>query len=199
MIRINLLPEEERRKKAFVITQAHLISLGASLLTILLFISVVMAGLVWIRGRGLNYLTEKSNSLKPQSERILEIKKEKEGLESKMRIVRELTEERILWAKKLYEISRDLPDQVWLTSLSLDKSSHTEGVETVRYSVLFIKGNVFSTREEHTELVTRFMKNLQEDEDFFEDFVDVERGPIKRIDGTDVMSFELDYKFEPGI
>ena len=80
---------------------------------------------------------------------------------------------------------------VWLSDLSFD--------EAKKGWLLRLDGTVVSYKDqEMINLVTLFMENLKQNEDFYKDFKTIELGPIRRIksENVDAMQFSIICQFK---
>lgn len=103
----------------------------------------------------------------------------------------------IEWSQKLVQISRIIPEEVWLTKLSF-KKGHNGDKEN---DLLSIKAGLVSSpnvgaadgNRPPIGLLSRFVNKLKRDREFFSDFDDLSiaeaRGAKK--DGIDIMALEL--------
>lgn len=122
MIRINLLPVREARRKAGVRQQMML--LAASLIG-----AVVLSGAIhsWMLGsiasaRGrVKSLEQQLAKYKPQQEQVEQFKAKKAEIEQKLAVIANLERSRSGPVRIMDELSSTIPDRVWLTGLTADK------------------------------------------------------------------------------
>jgi len=121
----------------------------------------------------------------PQKTMIDSLKKKVTGINAKIVAIEGLTKERILWAKKLNELSDLMPSNIWISNLSYDKSGQTPS--------LVMEGFEAGTTEEGAAYVARFIKAMKNNKDFFKNFHDIELGQMKRslIGKDEVMNFKI--------
>ena len=208
MIEINLLPLSLREKRRRIeLPPVTFIVAGGGILAFLLLISAVLVASTHLRGRRLQKVEEEFESLKPESEKVAYLKDEKQKLEKKMAVIGQLVDKRILWARKLNELSNLIPPQVWLTSLFVEERTLKTGSsenETKEGKFLVIKGVAISGGKGKTgelKLVGDFMDRVRNDSSFCADFVSVEQwGSIRRgkMGGLETMHFELSCQFKEG-
>ncbi|MCK4437113.1 hypothetical protein KAU86_04125 [bacterium] len=208
MIEINLLPVSLREKRKRVeLPPTTFLLVGGGVLTLLLLACLVFATSTHLKRRNLQKAEEQLRSLQPESDRIAQLKKEKQKLGKKMAIIEQLVDNRVLWARKLNELSNIIPRQVWITSIfveerSLGKSSSEEKAKREKF--LAIKGIAISKGKEETgelKLVGDFMDRIRNDSSFCADFLSVEQcGSIRRdrMGGSEIMHFELSCQFNEG-
>lgn len=122
MIRINLLPVREARRKAGVRQQMML--LAAALIG-----AVVLSGAVhsWMltsissaRGR-VKALEQQLARYKPQQEQVEQFKAKKAEIEQKLAVIENLERSRSGPVHIMDELASNIPDRVWLTGLTADK------------------------------------------------------------------------------
>ncbi len=208
MIEINLLPISLREKRRKIeLPPVTFIVVGGGILALLLLATVILAATTYVKGSRLQKVEEKFKKLEPESEQIAYLKDEKQKLQKKMTVIEQLVDKRILWARKLNELSSLIPPQVWLTSLFIEERSSGAGSkenETEKKKFLVIKAVAISRGEGETGelgLVGDFMDEIRKDSSFCADFTNVERrGPIRRseIGGSETMHFELSCPFREG-
>ncbi len=208
MIEINLLPISLREKgRKIELPPVTFIVVGGGILALLLLSSAILAASTYVKRSRLQKVEEKFKKLKPQSEQIAHLKNDKQKLQKKMTVIEQLVDKRILWARKLNELSSLIPPQVWLTSLFIEERSPETGSsenETKKKKFLVIKAVAISRGEGETGelgLVGDFMDEIRKDSSFCADITSVERwAPIRRseIGGSETMHFELSCPFKEG-
>ncbi len=118
MIEINLLPSEilgRKKSKNFVLFTV-LSVLPIIFMCIILFFSLeevinsVQGELAWTK--------EKTREYQPLSKQFQELKDKKAELQPRLIRAKEVVVNRYPWSLVLYEISRSLPDSIWLTRLA---------------------------------------------------------------------------------
>lgn len=118
MAQINLLPwREERRqelKKEFLITSALVLMLGAGLL--LLADRVVNSQIEYQNARN-SYLTKNIKELDKQVKELRDLKKRRNQLVDRMRVIQELQGNRPIIVRVLDQMVRTVPDGVFYTGL----------------------------------------------------------------------------------
>jgi len=191
MIEINLLPEEERKRKkpevgfsgvSFKIPTnlAFFASIGAGvlLLVVLFIIHFVQIGSM----NQLNKkITEKQAELKKLKEEVAKVDamKQKEAeINLKLETIKKLVVGKFTYSKTLDIIVSNLPDYLWLDEL------------TIKNKKVVIKGKTFSNL-----MITDLMTNLKKQTDYFDAFVlkDIVNKPDG---GYDIISFEINASFK---
>jgi Tfp pilus assembly protein PilN len=228
--RINLLPEAARRKAALpgrLQRYRQYVGVGALALGVL----IVVAGYL-LQSRSLGQLAAKKGRVQSELEELRPVlaavdtlQQLKSTLVAKMEIVDKLMVGRLLWARKLNELSDllssqpALRDNIFLTALKRDSERRTvvqmvpakgagrsERMVPKRTSVLVpvlrLEGAVFTPgSEEAIELVGSLQNAIEQDSAFFADFedVDFEEAEQRDISGKTVWGFELFCEFKPGV
>jgi type IV pilus assembly protein PilN len=173
MIRINLLPVREARRKADVQQQAVLLgaALGASLL---------IAGLIhWntqrqISGAGerIAQMQQQIEEFKPQLTRVEEYRAKKADIEKKLGVIRSLDRSRSGPVHVLDEIATHAPQRLWLTELIASKG------------LIKLKGMSLDN-----EVIAVFLTALN-DSPYF-DAVELRETKLSERDGLKLNSFEM--------
>ena len=180
MIRINLLPQEERSRQRRLPT-IKVPKVGAVVPFVALGLVVAMiATTATVQGRKLSKLKGnlevaelESKKYRPQLEKIRQITQRRQEVRSRLDMIASLDRQRYFRVQLLDELSRSIPDNLWISSVSeLSKSSFQ------------IEGVTFSNFN-----VAKFMQNLEASDQFSGvDLGVAERGSI---DDLDVVQFSL--------
>ncbi len=184
MIRINLLPKEER-------VTARRISLpkAASLVPLAALVAVVGAvgataalehAKVGTLRQDVADLREEVRAIQPQVDRVKKLTAQREELERRLDVIRQLDEGRFLSVRVMDDMSRQMPSYLWLTNMT------QQGTGKV-----IMTGVTFSNL-----IVADYMKRL----DRSPMFAHVDLGEAKRgeIDGRDVVEFSVSADLTPG-
>ena len=180
MIRINLIPREERvRRRA--LPAVKLPSIGAAVPFVLL--GGVVAGMVGVSALQQSEITRLETSIaaqraeaeayKPQLEKIRQITQTRQEVRNRLDIIAKLDQERYFRVKLMDELARSLPDNTWLTKVT-ETADHRIAVEGVTFSNL---------------IVARFMRNLEAAPHW--QGVDLAVAQQGRIQDYDVVQFSL--------
>ncbi|MCE9627441.1 MAG: PilN domain-containing protein [Candidatus Eisenbacteria bacterium] len=156
MIRVNLLPREEKaqRKAAarvdfkvgdvvlpvVILAAAALVITGASVSQ-----RTRMANLE----RSIQQVESESRALAPQIARVNQLAQERAELDLRMGIITKLEKGRTQSVRLMDELARCVPDHLWLSGVSQDGSNHLQ-VEGVTYSNLVVSD--FMSRIERSGL-----------------------------------------------
>jgi len=180
VIRINLLPREERVRKRTMPT-IKLPAMGAAVPFVVLGL---VAGGVFVLAANLNRevhrletevaaLRQEAQSYKPQLEKIRQITQQRQEVSNRLDIIARLDQERYFRVKLMDEMSRCVPDNLWVTKLE-----ETAGRQFA------LEGVTFSNF-----IVARFMTEL-EDAPHFQN-VELNIAQEGMIDKFDVVQFSL--------
>lgn len=143
MIKINLLPVREWRKKEAIRRQISTFVLFLILLAVVLSAAgLTVQGKVVAQRQDLASLEAKKAKFADVNKKIEEINKKRKQVEGKFRAVESLQEGRTITVKILDEIVSSIPiDRLWLTKLSLNKNNvQLDGVALDNHTVaLFMR------------------------------------------------------------
>ncbi len=175
MIKINLLPKERRRRA---------ISVGRPVVYVVVGCVAALAGMAlgwwWLEGQ-VQHLQQDIGQKRVELERYgNEIRKveqflsERKRLEERLRVVAKLAADQAGPVRLLDQLSRALPDEVWLTGMSKSKDK------------LVLQGYAFSTPG-----IANFMRELEKLKPMvgnveltFSERASVERVPVERFEIT---------------
>ena len=199
-IEINLLPKELQKKK-FKLPPAMLFKWGLASLALLVAIPLIMGGFIHAKGSALLVLRKEEAQLAPLKKEVEDLQKEAAGLQDRFAPLDKFQGRKIIWSKKLNQLSDALPREIWLTRVSLEGAeqkgllaSRADGQE----QTLIIEGVVAAGKQEGMLApLGKFIENLKSDKSFFDDFVSIESKGIKeKVIATEeikraVLSFEI--------
>jgi len=224
MIEINLLPEENKKKKKHSAPKVDISDTGAPTFSIVgiavwavvlvLAVQLVLFALSAISGATYKSLAAEYKDILPKKQETEKLKIRVDTTNKKVAAIDELMVKRFSWEKKLNSLSDSMTPGIWLTNLQYDEKSSEEIKKPVnadpaknkdgqpevsvlsRY--LILSGAASSMGEEGTALIGRFIKGLKDDPDFYSDFSDIELGTIKRekIADQEVMMFKITCLFK---
>jgi len=211
MIEIDLLPERsKKRTKESLAVGAILKSkfvpfLGAAI-CVLILLQAALIGAMLANRRAISSLAEKERTLMPDKKLTDALLSEEKSFDARIAYIDQIYAKRILWSKKLNELSSAITSGIWLYALSIDRATVDEpiskapGAKTKKYITrnLLIKGTAVSTAGDETALIGKFVKSLKDNEDFLRDFSDVTLISTKREkeNSVDVMAFSLTCPFK---
>ncbi len=178
MIRINLLPVREARRKAGV--QQQITMLAATLIGAI----VLTAGVhQWVRGNissaqtRVQGLERQLEQFKPQEAQIAQFKAKKAEIEQKLAVIADLERSRSGPVRIMEELAASIPDRVWLTELSADKG---------RISL--------SGMSLDNELVASFLTKLGESRYFGQ--VELQSTELRTVESLKLNTFEIQAALE---
>ena len=172
MIKINLLPEEYRKKKVdlseiFQKYKGLAIPIGATVIGIVIVISSVVLVYPKIKTRTLNKLKDKWKKIENDYELVMKLKEEEKLLKQKLDSIDFIINNRLIWAMKLNEISDALPPEIQLTEINVT----TEKDKDIK-DIMLISGIVPSFPGDRA--IEKFIKNLKDTVSFTNDFPKIE-------------------------
>jgi type IV pilus assembly protein PilN len=145
MIRVNLLPREEKAKRKsasapvdFKVGDMLLpgVVMGAAALIIMgstMSLRTRQAGLE----KSIQQVEAESRALAPQIARVNQLAQERAELDLRMGIISKLEKGRTQSVRLMDELARCVPDHLWLTGVSQDAGNHLQ-LEGVTYSNLVV-------------------------------------------------------------
>jgi type IV pilus assembly protein PilN len=183
MIRINLLPREERAatRRVAVPKLGALAPLAALVAAVALIGGVALfeqARLASLR-QDVAQLREEVRSIQPQVDRVRRLTTQREELERRLDIIRQLDSGRFLSVRIMDNASREVPNYLWLTGLTQQGASRVT-----------LTGVTFSNL-----IVADFMMRLERSALFAN--VDLAKTSKGQIDNRDVMEFSLSADLTP--
>jgi type IV pilus assembly protein PilN len=173
VIRINLLPVREARRKAGFRQQLMILggSVGAAVLGALLFHQAVLSD---IRS-GQTRITELRSELdryKPQQERMAAFKAKKVEIEGKLEVIARLERSRSGPVRIMDELATRIPERVWLTNVNAQDGQ------------IELKGMSLDN-----ELVALFLTNLGESAYFMD--IELEETELRQVDELKLNTFQI--------
>ena len=188
MIELNLLPEQLKIKKKQKIEWAELPIIPVIVWVVILTIGVHALSILFVEmNRGsMKTLKKEWENYSPKKKEMEELTKKLNSINAKVTSIEELKKSRIVWAKKMNNISDSMLPSVWLSSFSLKAGIQTK-------PTLFLEGYVTGVSEEGTASVGRFINALKHNEEFFSGLEDIELEDMRRslIEKKEVMKFRL--------
>jgi Tfp pilus assembly protein PilN len=183
MIRINLLPKEERTttRKIALPKAAHLMPVAAIAAVVLIVgITAILehAKAASLR-KDVAQLQEEVRAIQPQVDRVKRLTAQREELHRRLDVIRQLDQGRFLSVRVMDNVSREIPQYLWMTNLEQHGGSR----------VIF-SGVTFSNL-----IVAELMKRLEASPMFAN--VNLSRTQRGQIDERDVMQFDLDADVTP--
>lgn len=196
MIEINLLPIEFRAKKEFSFEQIFKTKIIFTVLAYFILFHLLLHIVAFVNTKRLNILKNNWRALSSKEEKIDQLKDELSKIDEKIPLIEQLISNRVLWSKKMNQLSNQIISGIWLNKLGIEKRKTAEGEFL---ECLIIRGSAASRTKDEPALIGRFMQNLKDDPSFSSDFTEIELGPIKKrlIEQTEIMDFVLNCWFKP--
>lgn len=212
MIRVNLLPMHLRPVRRSVIPYAIAILILAAGIAVMAMVYVVdQANVLRLRSE-VSSLDGQLAELQDVRDRYQELLNLKNSLQSKVETIEEITRDRIVWSRQLYNISRVAPENVWFSRIETDERSFRERQEvydpqtkttkrqevSVSKPVLLLDGYVTKAPDGKAN-VNPLMRNLADDEEFARLFKQESVAFTDEFfdNRFDVRKFEFEYIIEP--
>jgi type IV pilus assembly protein PilN len=144
MIRINLLPREERRRRAPTSPLVYLVVLAVAV-----FVLAVGASWYWLHSEiaafegQIRHAQDELKHYEEIAKKVEQYKTEKKTLEDKLNIIETLVAAQSGPVRILDEVSRALPGEVWLTSMNrTGKRLDVSGVAFSNFSLATFMTNL---------------------------------------------------------
>jgi len=219
MIEINLLPENLRKKerKKMDLPEIYFLPLAIYSLIGLVIIHLFFGAVIlWKRG-SVGRMTKKIEKLEPQKKEYLELKSAVDKATLKQNSINQLMVNRLMWSKKLNDLSDSMIPGVWLTKLYLERKNEQDAAgkgkkkslklsldqlqqpkqapekKSKVVSYLCLEGYASSLFGEEASIIAKFITSLKNNNDFYKDFSDIRLDSIQRktIKDVEVMSFKI--------
>lgn len=156
MIKINLIPEEERKKVKKIKFKMPSISVpGFDLILSIIFLVVAVVGILFLNNKKSNELASKKEQISTAQEKLKKLQKEKKIVENIQQrqqrltkwinLVKDLNEGRALPVHIFNELNRIKPDYMWFNSFEESQSNFR------------LTGKTFSNL-----IISNFMVNLRQ-------------------------------------
>lgn len=192
MIEINLLPEEERkRKKELAMPQLSLkvpgnmfvfggIGLFLVLIIVLVIIHFSQVGTVSRLNKKIDDKKVELRKLEEEKKQVENMKAKEASINQKLQTIEKLAKDRFSYAKFMDRISERLPDYLWLEQVKITGNT------------LIIKGKTFSNL-----IITDFISKIE----VLTEFIDPPSIVLKDMvnkpeEGHDIISFEINCKYK---
>jgi type IV pilus assembly protein PilN len=178
VIRINLLPVREARRKAGVRQQVLLLaaSLIGAVVATALFHGWLLAKISGAQGR-VNSLQAQLQQFKPQEEQVAAFKAKRAEIQQKLEVIERLERSRSGPVHVMDELATHIPERVWITDLRADNGR----IDLTGMSL-------------DNELVALFLTELNDSPYFAA--VELEKTELKEIDKLKLNTFEISARLE---
>jgi len=187
MIRVNLLPKDERAHRSSSAPMQFKVGELVFPLVVLAAVAAVIAGTVVAQRMAMASITKsiadvdaQSRALAPQIERVNRLAQEKAELDLRLGVIGKLEEGRTEGVRTMDELAKCVPDHLWLTGVSQDNPT-----------TLIIEGQTFSNL-----VVSDFMSRLERSPLFAN--VNLEFAERGEIEGKGIVKFKITSQVTPG-
>lgn len=174
MLKINLLPEHERKASLSTLEQFHRTPLfwivAATMLSLPL---LILWPTIQLKGHHLAQLQERIQTLEPKREEVERLRRLTEELRSSEAALQTLKQS--FWSRRLNILSDLTPEGVWFTELTLDPLKG-----------LVIQGSAIGQGGAEMVSVGRFVQDLKADPDFAATVKDIQIESIKRVQDREI-------------
>jgi len=182
MLKLNLLPENERRTTLSPIEQFHRTPLMWITVGLMVSYTVLLIVTLRLQRARLQTINSKVRLLEPKKEHLDKIQLLVKELQGKRDALQKLAMGEGMWSKRLNVLSNVTPDGVWFTELNLDM---VKG--------LTIQGSAIAQGGSEMVNVDRVVQDLKADADFAKAVKNIQIESIKRIpeSGIELVQFTL--------
>lgn len=200
MIKINLLPAEfkkaQRPSRHF---EFQVPKFGPKAFKIAIILLSFLAGLhfllvisIFLKSNSLKKLNLKWQTLQPKKIEIDHLNSQINSIEKTVSPIRQLVEKRLLWSKRLNELSDLMTPGIWLEHLSIE-TQIKDAEKGIILRILNLEGCAAALYGDETSLVGKFIKALQENKDFFQHFSEIKLGPMEKaiLENNPIMKFKI--------
>lgn len=185
MIEINLLPQELKKILKKQVTSDRKIKrifyIAVLVFGILIFIHIILLNIAIMKKIQFATLNNKWQQRKLDWQAVENFKKGIQGTGEDAQIIPQLMNKRMLWAKKINQLSLNLPSGVWFNEITITPKG------------FILKASVVSLQKEDMNLVNQFIDNIKKDTEFFKDFQNLELNYVqgRTVGGYDVTDFTI--------
>jgi|SRR3989338_5090658 len=190
MIEINLLPPQLRKKRktanlvsrTIALPRDTVIALAGGAIFFLLFVHAVLQFVIAIKFVQIKRYERQLEKIAPDKANADRVVQELRVLQAKVIAIEDVAGQRkVLWAKKLNEISNALPPGIWLTRLAFQDG------------LLVMQGSAVSKTKNEMSTVHSFTANLKNEQGFNDSLSNIELGLIKsrKINTTPIADFTI--------
>ncbi|MBI2495176.1 MAG: PilN domain-containing protein [Candidatus Omnitrophica bacterium] len=182
MLKVNLLPPEQRKKVLSPIEQFHRTPFMWMVAAGMLALPLVLLVPIGVSREQLRKLNEKIQSLEPRQMEVERLQRVLQTSRAQEAAFQRLAKGHGLWSERFNTLSDVTPDGVWFTELTLDPAKG-----------LIIQGSAIGQGDPGAVSVTRLVQGLQADPHFMSAVKDIQIESIKRTQEgeIEVMQFTL--------
>lgn len=169
MIRINLLPQQLRRKKSVKVSKkTPLLPVVFIITLIILALHVIFALVSFDKKMQLASLDQRWDKIQAQSKEVDALKSNLEIKKEKLKAMQSILKRDLYLTDFLNKINQAIPSRLWLNRLSFSERG------------LVIEGSVFSFGSEELSLVNNFFNELKNDVFFKQNFDNFNLDSVQR-------------------
>jgi len=169
MIRINLLPQQLRRKKSVKVSKkTPLLPVVFIITLIILALHVIFALISFDKKMQLASLDQRWDKIQAQSKEVDTLKSNLEIKKEKLKAMQSILKRDLYLTDFLNKINQAIPSRLWLNRLSFSERG------------LVIEGSVFSFGSEELSLVNNFFNELKNDVFFKQNFDNFNLDSVQR-------------------
>ncbi|MBU3933380.1 MAG: hypothetical protein KKH11_01775, partial [Candidatus Omnitrophica bacterium] len=151
MIEIDLLPQEFRTKKKAYLTQIPKKEIILAVLGCLVLFHLFLISLTAMSAKRLKGLKGTWQELAPKRERLDGLKKQLSEINARIPLFEQVIKNRILWSKKLNQLSELMVSGIWLNELSVETKKAQAKGQPLKY--LIIQGSCASRTKDEPALI----------------------------------------------
>ncbi len=214
---INLAANKKEVKKSrlmkFVNQNKTLFYITSIVIIFIIGLWIILGSQVKMKEANKEKLLNQNQKLEGILRDIDSLKQGRLTLQQHMLIAKTLLSRRIIWGKKFYQISANLPEEMWLTELYIKEDAGAKpksSFETMTdlgtlnpgnlqleniTQTLTIRGTAFSkTSDNMLKIINDYINALKYDQDFSKDFSSIELKRSQRLDIKDraIMKFSME-------
>ncbi|MBI4597229.1 MAG: PilN domain-containing protein [Candidatus Omnitrophica bacterium] len=183
MLKVNLLPERERRAATSTVEHFHRTPLAAILASLIFVIPIALGVSVSVVHRRAEQDQQRIAALEPKKQQLDQLQQSLQrlrGQEDAMNAI--IKPGHDLWSARLNEMSTHTPDGLWFREMTLDPQKG-----------LVIQGSAVDQKESGMASVTEFVQSLKASKDVTSAVKEVRIESIKRVqDGqVEIVQFTL--------
>lgn len=155
---------------------------GFKIFCVFLFILIIIHLGLWlsivVKGNSFKELDAKWQILQPNKIELEKLTLDCAAAEKSLLPVKKLVDDRIVWSKKLNQISDHLVPGIWLDKIYIEEN--VKNIDTGKiYDMLEIGGFATPLYGNEKELLDKFVKGLQADADFSRPFEEIKPSAVK--------------------
>lgn len=183
MIEINLLPEKLKSEKDnTTFLKEWFFDIFVVVVALLVFFHFSCAIVILIKKRQYRVMNQQWMIKLPEIEKSRVWKEENKIATQASQDMTKLSQQRIIFSRKLKLMSEFLPEGIWFNRLQIKQKDFR------------LEGSVVSLEKEQMSLLRIFLEQLKKENMFFADFRRLELGPVKmrQLSGYQVMDFSLE-------